>query len=284
MAFGNFSFKRKEDSNPGVSEETYPRTKKIRNNRQAIETNARKSAERFDAKFEQQLNDMFRKRVFTTFGKRYEGSVQSSSLSEEEKTDIKNFIKYASRRLAAGAVSSPMFHKEILRNKPGNALDELAPPRNVGHDSMHAMMAYARTGGKSLVPAYMKLDDQRKLVFEDSAANLEEDYVIAFSELDDMAKRMIGIRDMQALAGEALVQATIESWENDHTKNFKKSDPAYPKANRLPEFETIVRNLLRNIEQEKPDPKFAVHEFQRILKPLLERLRAKPSISQSDSA
>jgi hypothetical protein len=267
MGFNAFPFRRKA-INPGVSKETYPKTKAVRDNREAIEKHARTSSEYFDAKFEKNVERMF--------GRRSKEGVYSADLTEDERDDIQNFIEYASKRLAAGAVSSEMFHTRIEKGKLDEALYELAPSFSVGHDSMHAMMAYARTNGKSLVPAYTQLDNPKKLSWEDEMANLEESYVIAFFTLDDIAHRLKTIHETQGLDGEELVWAVIENWDKEQAKkNFKNNypSPEYLRQHHLPEFVNVVRNLLHNIQQEQPDRKFAIHEFQRILQPLLERLR-----------
>lgn len=268
MAFGSFpSFNRKPATS--VSEELYPKTKIFRDHKNLIDQNASRSTERFEKKFEQQMYSMF--------DYKKEGRINFDALTEQEVEDIHNFIAYASKRVAAGAVASPIFHKEVQRGKPGVALGEFAPASNVGHDTMHSLMAYARTGGESLVPAYMKATDKRELeLYQDQAANLEEAYVVSFAELGDVERIIREVREHEGLEGEDLVRAVMERWEDNltTTHGFKFSDPNYPRDNRLEDFVTVVRNLLRNIDLEEPDQNFGVHEFQRIAHPLLERLRS----------
>lgn len=268
MAFGKFpSFSRKPGAS--VSEETYPKTKTFRDHKNLIDQNVDRSVERFEKKFKEQMYSMF--------DYKKEGRINFDLLTEQEIEDIRTFIAHASKRTSAGAIASPIFHKEVQRGKPSIALDEFAPSSNVGHDVMHSLMAYTRTRGESLVPAYMRATDKRELeLYQDAAANLEEAYVVSFAELGGVEKMIREIRDTQGLTGEELVLAVMDRWEDNltRTQGFKFSDPDYPRNNRLEDFVTVVRNLLHNMEQEEPDQNFEVHEFQRIARPLLERLRS----------
>jgi hypothetical protein len=263
MGFESF-FSKKPAVDTGVSPELYPASKAMRDNWDRTESHAHASAESFDKKSKRHLHMMF--------GPVSREGVRSAELTESEETDVKNFIAYASKRLAFGAISSKMYHKQK------DALQSLAPEMMIGHDCVHAMMAYARTQGKSLVPAYMKIEDKKILdQYKDKIANQEETYVNGFSNLDEVAKMSRNIVQRRGLRGEELVLATVEAWEDSqiHKKDEDKhflGDEAL--EHRLPEFVTVVRNLINNLEQEHPDPSFAVHEFQRILAPLLERLRS----------
>ena len=280
MSFNNFpSFRRKEPP-PGVSKETYPLTAPLRDHAEALAENSRKSIEYFDKNTESEFRRMF---DLNDRGKVLNSNIDWEHITPEEITDVKNFVAFASKRLAAGAVQSEAYHKEMQKGKVERPLSALAPAISVGHDSLHAMMAFARSGGASLIPGYMKIDDKDAIYsYKEPHAVLEECYVIAFSDFDAMEHRIGNITLTQGLTGEPLVQAVMEDWEKDQQKRasgpfgdtaFKKIDPDFLRKNRLPQFEDSVRNLCRNIEQGRQEENFPVHEFQRILAPLLERLR-----------
>ncbi len=59
--------------------------------------------------------------------------------------------------------------------------------------------------------------------------------------------------------------------------DFKES-MEYIASHRDPEYVRLATLLYENTQSEHPDPKILLHEFQRILKPLLERLRTKNEI------
>ena len=276
MGFNAFPLFNRRKTGASVSEELYPNTKKVRDHMNLIEQNADRSVEYFEKE------KKFKQQILSMFDARKNGAINFELITPEEIQDIKNFIAHAAKRISAGAISSPAYHEEIMKGKPGGVLDKLAPDVLIGHDSMHAMMAYLRTRGESLVPAYMKVENKKELfTYKNLEANLEEAYVNTFSNIGHIERISKNIRDEQGLSGEALVLATMETWEAGIRKNegFDKADPNYLRDNRWPEFVDIVRNVLRNYEQAEADPNIAIHEFQRILAPLLKRLRESPGES-----
>lgn len=270
MGFNAFPSFRKKEPRVEVSKDTYPDTAPLRDNADALAENSRKSIEYFDKNTRKQFQRMF---DLDRRGKAANRNIEWENITPEEMQDVKNFVSFASKRLAAGAATSDAFHKEVEKGKVGKAFHELAPVNNVGHDSMHSMMAYASTGGGSLVPAYMKLDNRTRDTYTDPHANLEEAYVVAFSDLNLFANKIKSIKERSALKGEELVNVVMTEWEEDGLYGFQYKDPDFPRNNRMPEFVTTIRNLVSNIEEGKEDPNFPIHEFQRILSPLLERLR-----------
>lgn len=206
----------------------------------------------------------------------YRSNIREEDLTPEEATNIKNYFTFAAKRLASGAISSRAFHNEIRRGKTRRAIDEWVPEDNIGHDGIHAMFAYSRTGGRSLVPAYMHVEEVEHYPGEglNDAAMLEEAYVEGFSGPQDLKEIFMDLRD-HGYGEEELATAVVDIWVEKHAvdHNFTYSDPDFPKRERLPEFVNFVRNFVLSLQQGLYDPKFQVHEFQRILAPLLERLR-----------
>jgi hypothetical protein len=218
--------------------------------------------------------------------------VNIEDLTPEEHVDIDNYIEYVSKRLAAGAVTSKAFHEEIMRGNPLKALETFNPDRALGHDSLHAMFAYAESGGASLLPAYMKvdrIDTSAGVNYGNDKANLEELYVTAFTIPETVLKPICEDLIQKGYSGEELVQAVIERWDSDVAQrpsdarnNFQ--DPNYVKENILPEFVTIVRNYCREVENGDTNPKFSLNELRRILRPLLDRLERKSEIDSSEAS
>lgn len=264
-------------------ENSYFNTVPFRKNTEEIKRHGAGAIEEFDKKF-----DYHFKRMFDEGG---ESNLNAEDLSSEERRDIENFVAFAVQRLAAGAVTSRVFHAEVAEGKINTALNTFAPANyGVGHDCVHAMLAYARTRGQSLVPAYMRVEEivQSNGISTDQEACLEEEYVHFFSGgIQKMKKWLSDFRSDANFSTEELTMMLVEKWEEEITthdthKNFADvrdlHDKAFVREHRLPEFVNIVRNLVLDAQKPEQDSKFIVHEFQRILRPLLDRLQEKKYI------
>lgn len=255
-------------------------TEAYRKNKQAVEYHVAGNLEIFYENTNEALEQMFG--VYPR--------LRIEDLEPEEREDIENFIQYVEKRLAVGAVSSKLFHKQVQAGSPLKALHVFNPGTagEIGHDSIHAMFAYAESKGTSLVPAYMKVDPESVItdrgVSMDDRANLEENYVAAFAGrtlfLEPICKELIE----QGVSGEELVQSLIKRWDVEIAQRTTSSlnnvrNPDYIKENVLPEFVTMVRNYCQQMEKGNVNPKFSLNEFRRILRPLLDRLKQKQEIA-----
>lgn len=254
-----------------------------RENKRAVEYHVAGNLELFYENIDEALEQMF-----GTYP-----PLTKEDLEPEEFADVENFIQYSAQRLAAGAVSSKVFHEQVKAGAPGKALHVYNPATasQVGHDSIHAMFAYAGSGGASLVPAYMKVDpdtvENARGISSDDSANLEEQYVAAFTQptlfLKPICQELIG----QGFSGEELAQKLIKRWDAEVAQKITSSrihvrKPEYVSENILPEFVTFVRNYCLQMESGEVDPKFSLNEFRRILQPLLRRLRKKQEASEDE--
>ncbi len=227
------------------------------------------------------------------------------SLTQKEIVDVDNFAKYATKRIAAGALSSPLSKDLMGQGKTDDALKEMAPVDTVIHDLLHAMWAWQRTNGRSLIPAYMRVENQA-LLFTDPIAVEEE---LAVGLMDNMFIRYLLKSKDPKLAFKIYSRLDNKSKQQEifyetvkQLEDLKEKDPreyyfriyeAYEisidgdvhpefaeavhkiQERRGPAYTALFNATYDNAHQEKPDQKFSLHEFQRMLAPLLARLRKK---------
>lgn len=201
-------------------------------------------------------------------------------LTEEEMADIENFVMYATPRIVTGAAYSKKFHERAQQGEVQKPFQTfLSDKYTVGHDAIHAMMAYLRTNGNSLRPAYTQAE---LLISEtghsnDFAANLEEKYVLMFSQ-EPPFERFYGRLELVLLQGHASIDEAVEDFFQEFETSIAYSGRVsleYAKEHRLPAMVEVIRNLATQIKEGEVDPNFRVHEFQRLLRPLLDRLKEK---------
>ena len=145
-------------------------------------------------------------------------------LRPEERADVLNFAEYASLRLTAGAVSSPLSREHLRAGKVDYAIKELATN---SHDLWHAAIRYRRTEGRSLVPAYM--DARTELEQAMSREALSEELAV----------------DLFEASGPRYAASLIQSLETG------QSSQEY--AQHLAEFNPDVRRRYESIESLRHD-------------------------------
>jgi hypothetical protein len=201
-------------------------------------------------------------------------------LTDEEMADIENFVMYATSRIVAGAAYSKKFHELAQQGEVQKPFQTFLPDKyTVGHDAIHAMMAYLRTNGSSLRPAYTQAEvlTSKAGHSNDFAANLEEKYVLMFSQ-EPVFERIYGRLELVLLQGNATIDEAVEDFFQEFESSLAYSGRTsieYAKENRLPAMVEVIRNLATQIKEGSVDPNFRVHEFQRLLRPLLDRLKEK---------
>lgn len=231
------------------------------------------------------------------------------TVTDQEKEDVANFARYAGRGLASAALHAPLFAQYIALGRPGVQIALRQGVRPFYHDALHAMFAYDRTGGESLTPAYLNVSETNAQ-YTDPAAIQEEAMVLLWQNAQAFMERVFKGEDALALAGEIFIgDAAYEKARVQEVLPLKDVSPieyylgiheAYclnllsivvgnneaQRADLKKAFEVVARNrsqeyvhvmelLYNNSQSQNPDPKVLLHEFQRILKPLLERLRGK---------
>jgi len=234
-------------------------------------------------------------------------------VTAEEKEDISNFARYAGKRLANASLHAPMFEKGVADGREGVqlAMKEGAFPR-MYHDVLHAMLAYEKSNGESLTPAYLKVPNKNAQL-TDPAAIQEEVMVYLWQNNANFMRRVFRGDDLHMLMEttvgydirpymEARIQELAPLNEASPLEYYLGIHEAYCVAllrkiagdtgdkstgadiekafelianNRSAEYVHIAELLYENAQSKNPDPKILLHEFQRILKPLLERLRVK---------
>lgn len=200
-------------------------------------------------------------------------------LTPEEETDIKNFMQYAQKRLEAGAITSPAYHRELIAGDTATPITDLTG--SGGHDIMHAFVAWLASDGDSLIPAYFA--GRKGYVADkngDYRARLQEAYVFLFSALNSQSSRVLN----SSLESENSIEAAIAEWEKGESYRFsnKEEGLAYLRENRLPQLESVMKHAYELKQSGESDPKLAVHEFQRLAAPLLERLRSKKAMEAEE--
>lgn len=252
----------------------------------------------------------FNKKIGTMFSLSPEAQ---ESLTADEVVDVKNFGRHATKRLAVAAIVSPINRERVWRGglyDLNDAFHETSPEGLVHHDVIHAMEAWRRTKGRSLIPTYAKVETKDEQASNETA--LREELVVSLFdnntllndifndsilEGDNFRKQYERFRS-GASSSIVLEKKTEYSHYMQGVESKKKINPleyylcAYEnflrtlvenpdfqttletvQANRDPEYVDIFRRTYENWQLEQPDLKFTLHEFQRILAPLLVRLR-----------
>lgn len=242
--------------------------------------------------------------------------------------DVDNFIEYASQRLSAGAIHSPL---KPIHSWGNEAEDKFRNLTNLpGHDHWHAAVRYKMSGGKSLVPPHMKTETEfeqytsseglieegmvdllqggsaSETIFEGMRANLKshQSYEALLNrEPDSKTKAALDEIDSLRETNQIdyftklhlfLVTAISERIARDkapggHKKTETVSMPAFyavrnevlenPDANYL----ELARDRYEAVLGENPNPDFQLDEFEKMLSPLLQRLKLKKMIAQLES-
>lgn len=235
------------------------------------------------------------------------------SITAEEIEDVSNFVLYAGKRLTNTALYAPLFEKQVSRGQIHGAMHQGA--HRSYHDALHAMMAYDRSGGRSLAPAYIGIPRTLEEQVSDPAAAQEEamvllwqgsenfmpsvfrgeDPLVALQRTDakNVAFTEARIRELVPLKEKNRLQYLLSVHEAYcagllmNVAGSKRMNEPIGKAfdvvanNRDPQYVRIAELLSKNAQANEPDPKILIYEFQRILQPLLQRLRHKRAAGTS---
>ena len=228
-----------------------------------------------------------------------------ADVTSEEEADILNFAEYASKRLAVGSLHSPVSKHWLEKGDIYMAMRQGSVQGS--HDLLHAMFAYARSHGESLVPAYSKVADEDaqftnpKAIYEELLVdlwegNLTRKFLNILLTTDDPLRSLQEslpdcpeeFRDRYVTLLETLsstkegqpMEYLFRAYEIYYLLCYGYTDRVeeyleWAEQHRDPQGVQLFSILYENARAEKPDPKFLIKEFQRILSPLLERLRTK---------
>jgi hypothetical protein len=228
--------------------------------------------------------------------------------------DVKYFAEYAIPRLVVGSVYSP----ESIRAHYAYDHDYLYAPENsstrvfghvqeglLGHDLFHATAAYVLSGGQSLVPEYTK-QESNQAARSNLACIQEEIFAMVWDgkfpyDVLRLADTDLSFKTRFASYFKDSVEETrkefsefpnitentfetfLSAWEYFSLAkiNREKINDLIPQlsANRSPKYVAVMRNIFENSQSKNPDPNILLHEWQRVLLPLLERLRRKGEIA-----
>jgi hypothetical protein len=229
--------------------------------------------------------------------------LDGENFTNEEFADVSAFGQYATKRLAAGALESPITRGMQIHE----AFRAGSPTGPVRHDVLHAMWAWQRTKGRSLVPAYLKVKDKESQYTDPTA--IQEELAVGLFDNSKFVRSLFSAKEPTQLCELNLLQrggaskktledlsATINTLVPNKGKDpFQYSlllyeaymtaldggevHPGYKEglktvqANRSPEYLNIFKALYDDTQAKKQNEKLMLNEFQKILAPLLARLR-----------
>lgn len=236
--------------------------------------------------------------------------LEESEVPEEAKQDVVHFANYAMKQLALGGLESSVYQHEVERGEIKQAM--VGASGSGFHDVLHAAFAYQRTGGQSVIPAYLEVAD-RALQDADSTSTQEELLVQVFEGVDSafIGKLKETGDPLQAYIASGVRPEALDRYKEflpriEHLKDtapmeyFFKAYEIYfvlsqPNASQNPHY---IEEYMDSVEQrpnreglrlfsmryqseasENGDKLWRLREFQQILEPLLARLRNNPQES-----
>lgn len=233
---------------------------------------------------------------------------QLDTVTAREKEDVSNFARYAGKKLAIASLHAPLFEKSVSRGRSGAQYAMHQGARRSYHDVLHAMFAYNQANGESITPAYLKVLN-KSAQFTDPASIQEEVMVLLWQGNEDFMQRVFHGEDPLAVMEKTFVRdvplaksrmrelaplktvSPLEYYLGIHeayclgilwlVAGDKKMEADLVRGfdamarSRSEEYVHIAELLHENSQSENPDSKILLHEFQRILKPLLQGLRVK---------
>jgi hypothetical protein len=236
--------------------------------------------------------------------------VENIPVFPEDLVDIELFAEYVAPRIKAGAVASPLY-KELTVDHKSQDPHHLAPVSFFAHDLLHGFIAYANSGGKSLIPEYMKVESKEEM-FMNPDSIMEEIFVQIWDAYQDEENLIVTLfksdnpeidaqnslslsqrEDFKKYYQEYLLSDMQENhpleyymnlWELVYLLRNSQRDVVmfYSEIEhvRPPAYQEVMERLYQNSLLSHPDPKILFHEFQRILEPLLIRLRHKDATKE----
>ncbi len=248
-----------------MAKEKYPKSSVYRHNRDMLEERARNATDVFREGKAWMSHKERAEMITDMFG----SGVRPEKLSDDELNDIIDYVEFLSKRTGAAALHSKKFRSEVDEGSTQNALEKWSPTRSgmIGHDAMHGMWAWLRSGGLSFAPGFIDQPDEEG----DNIAWMEERYTELLSD------NFFDLREAFMADGVDAspdpVRRALLIWENSYGEPERS---AYMTEHRMPELVAMARNLYAEMKKHGDgniDPYFALREFQRTMKPVLERLR-----------
>lgn len=245
--------------------------------------------------------------------------------SPEELYDVRIFAEYTIPRLTSSATHQP--HLQRIFQKKDSALQEVetdlfrgAPlgTNLIGHDLIHASVAYLESGGKNLRPKYNSYDLSLGGLGEDDIDCVREEMVVLVFQGQLLFKEMMSgtlnthqslrewlivnkygseIEKIEILFGEEGEASLNQSVTLESILRFIEFLGVYLASTeqkaldmwhtlgqeRSPYFTELVQGIFNNAQEDIPDQKFLLHEWQRLMIPLLKRLRRKSEMRKDSS-
>lgn len=148
----------------------------------AIEDRAKKMAESVIGSSEDSVDLQSLRSIFHLEG------IDFGDITPSERNDFKNFVRYATKRLAAGTIVSPMHQASVHAGETKKVLDGFSPPAMVRHDLIHTMVAYGENDAHSLVPAFMKTSAKDQIT---DPRTIQEEMIAALFQTDTIPKAFL---------------------------------------------------------------------------------------------
>lgn len=230
--------------------------------------------------------------------------VELALLTEQDKKDVKNFARYAFKRLAASSLFSPLHQGLVESGKVEKVIDTGTSGKS--HDLVHAIVAYARSNGKSLTPAYNKVIDREEL-HRGGETRGEEMFVDLFEHYDywkPQGKFLYFARGGDPFLDFQDWYRVSSIWDKEEARQrlsehvqFAQSDPpeylarmheelqrcaawgaesagaGHMRSIKDPAYYHFLKTICDYARSDNPDPLVRFKEFQHITGPLLEKLR-----------
>lgn len=271
-----------------------------------------------------EVNALYAKEHFDDTVRDMFSGIDAERITPEERQNILNIVSHTAKRVSAGAATSSAAEHyareknniELMlsgdKNVAERFLKRWAPTQTAGHDTVHAIFAYANSHGKSLVPAYEKVEKEGDET-NDRASVLEEGYVDLMLNPSDAREIYTSLKDkgvwrskrMQDLNGfikmelspiERIRLAILSKtnpvlwgtlmWEAHAFRNRENQNELrkFAGENRNPELPTIMQHIYEDSQKAAPDKNLMVKEFLRIGAPIAARYRNKAQVQLAEAA
>ena len=266
-----------------MEKDIYPKTGLYRENREDlldVESDAFNDWQKIELRT--RLHEMF-------------DDIDATQLTPEQIKDIENFVRFALHKLAVAELNSEAFKNRAAHMSVLEAVNNMSfKVQGVGHDSMHALVAWLGSKGRSFAPTYISLNHGPADV--DSVLRLtslqEEVYVFMFVGYKKLQERLSDAFASDSLATKELILCGIPDDEIRNLLALKESDPEsfairfceitcsfsrksetaeFIKNYRFPEMHTYLKAVYKDLEVR--DPNFTVNQFLLMAEPLLQKLR-----------
>jgi hypothetical protein len=251
------------------------------------------------------FGESFDEQKFTDTVKEMFHLQESSTL--EELRDVRLFAEHVIPRLTMSSVQRPH-----IMQRPGELFSGAPIGRSlIAHDLVHASVAYLDSGGESFRPQYNVINEEIEGPPQGDASCVREEIItlmlqgeLLHEEILHFGKEIDGTlldwveksgqKDLVTLRqkyGASLDEILSQKASLQGIQNYIDFLGVYMTANNTnllgevqaikPEYyQQLVQNIYNNSLKDNPDPNILLHEWQRLMEPLLVRLRRKESDAQ----